>query len=74
MTKMTDERLARLRMHRNNIARYQRLLKTHLTDLERSFIERRLGEEQASLDVLAAGSFAPNLQLPRRDPIAHHAA
>ena len=38
---MIDEQLARLRTHRNNIARYRRLLKTKLTDIERQFIGRR---------------------------------
>lgn len=32
-----------------NIARYERLLKTHLTDLERDFIERRITEEKHAL-------------------------
>ena len=32
---MIDEQLARLRTHRNNIARYRHLLKTKLSDLER---------------------------------------
>ena len=31
---MIDEKLARLRTHRNNIARYRRLLKTKLTNLD----------------------------------------
>ena len=39
---MIGEKLARLRSHRNNIARYRRLLKTKLTNLDRQFIERRL--------------------------------
>ena len=30
---MTDEKLARLRAHANNISRYRRLLKTNLSDL-----------------------------------------
>lgn len=34
---------------RMNIKRYQRLLKTYLTNNEREFIERRLGEEQKAL-------------------------
>ena len=54
------ERFVRLRTHRNNIARYRRLLKTNLTDLERQFIERRLSEEQSEFELLSAGS------LPRR--------
>lgn len=32
-----------------NIGRYQRLLRTHLTDLEREFVERRLAEERQAL-------------------------
>jgi len=39
---MIDQKLARLRTHRNNISRYRRLLKTPLTDFERGFIERRI--------------------------------
>ena len=54
---MLDERFARLRTHRNNVARYRRLLKTHLTDLERQFIERRLSEEQSELELLSSGTF-----------------
>ena len=36
---MMDENIARLRTHRNNVARYRRLLQTKLTDLEREFIQ-----------------------------------
>jgi len=53
---MPDERFNRLRAHRNNIARYQGLLKTDLTDLERQFIERRLSEEQSEFELLQAAS------------------
>jgi hypothetical protein len=35
--------------HGKNIDRYQRLLKTHLTDLKRHYIECRLSEEQAAM-------------------------
>ena len=52
---MLDERFARLRTHRNNIARYRGLLRTSLTDLERQFIERRLSEEQSEFELLSAG-------------------
>ncbi|WP_371419350.1 hypothetical protein [Bradyrhizobium sp. CCBAU 051011] len=48
---MMDEKLARLRTHRNNVARYRRLLQAKLTDLERQFIERRLSEEQSDYRV-----------------------
>jgi hypothetical protein len=37
---------------RNNINRYERLLKTYLTEIERNFIELRLSEEQAALRLL----------------------
>jgi hypothetical protein len=50
---MIDEKLARLRAHRNNINRYRRLLQTQLTMLERNFIEQRLSEEDAALHLLA---------------------
>ena len=52
-----EDKLARLRTHRNNIHRYRRLLKTKLSDLERQFIERRLAEEQAAMDSIAAETF-----------------
>ena len=38
---MFDENLARIRTHRNNIYRYQRLLRTELADLERGGRVRR---------------------------------
>lgn len=37
---------------RANIGKYERLLKTFLTDEERQFVKRRLVEEQASLQQL----------------------
>jgi len=49
---MTDEKLARLRTHRNNIDRYRRLLATQLTELERGYIERRLREERLAIETL----------------------
>jgi hypothetical protein len=58
---MTDEILARIRTHRSNIARYRRILKTELTELERSFIERRMAEEGAALEALAPQSRPPAL-------------
>jgi len=41
--------------HRNNIKRYERLLKTHLTDIERNFIEIRLSEERDALHLVDQG-------------------
>ena len=61
---MIDEQLARLRTHRNNIARYRRLLQTHLTDYEREFIERRMSEEQSHFESLTAKIILDNLYLP----------
>jgi hypothetical protein len=56
-TMMIDENLARLRAHRNNVHHYRRLLATQLTDLERTYIERRLSEEQAAMAALSDGRF-----------------
>jgi hypothetical protein len=61
---MIDENLARLRTHRNNINRYGRLLQTHLTVLERDFIEQRVSEEEAALRRLASNTFPLALTLP----------
>jgi len=54
---MLDAQFARLRTHRNNIARYRRLLNTNLTDLERQFIKKRLSEEQSEFELLSADTF-----------------
>ena len=63
-----DEKLARLRVHRNNIHRYRRLLGTTLTELERDYVERRLAEERSAMDVLAAETFP--LKLPEARPLS----
>jgi hypothetical protein len=42
---MVDAKTAHLDAHRNNIRRYRALLETHLTDVERGYIERQLSEE-----------------------------
>ena len=64
---MLDVNLERLRAHQKNIDRYRRLLETHLSDLERSYIERRLSEEQASVKGLLRETFPDRLSagLPR---------
>jgi hypothetical protein len=64
---MLDLNLERLRAHQKNIDRYRRLLATHLTDLERSYIERRLREERSSAKLLLQGTFPDRLSatLPR---------
>ncbi|AMA61210.1 hypothetical protein BCCGELA001_12015 [Bradyrhizobium sp. CCGE-LA001] len=61
---MLDQDLARIRAHRNNLQRYRRLLRTKLSEIERQFIERRLAEEQAALDALAADVFPAAFVLP----------
>ena len=38
--------------YRNGIIRYQKLLKTHLTDVERNFIKERLSACQAPVEAL----------------------
>lgn len=43
---------ARVRAYRSNIKRYRQLLATELTELERSFIHRRLAEDRLALDAL----------------------
>jgi hypothetical protein len=63
-TTMTDEKLARLRTHLNNITRYQRLLKTKLSKHERQFIERRMSEEQSDFERLSVGTFPIAFTLP----------
>ncbi|MBR1068869.1 hypothetical protein ABIF65_011837 [Bradyrhizobium japonicum] len=58
-----DEKLARLRVHRNNVHRYRRLLSTRLSDLEREFLSKRLSEEQTAIDALSATTFPFSLNL-----------
>jgi hypothetical protein len=66
---MIDENLARLRTHRNNIHRYRRLLGIQLSELERQYLERRLAEENAALEMMSADIFPLSLgtvNAPRR--------
>jgi len=65
-----DEKLARLRAHRNNLRRYRRLLSTRLSDLEREFLSRRLSEEQIAIDELSATTFPISLNLRGSSPAA----
>jgi hypothetical protein len=53
MSMMIDYQLARMQTYRSNIYRYRKLLQTKLSELERDFVERRLAEEQSSLEHLA---------------------
>jgi len=52
------------RAHEANIERYRRILKTHLTETERQFIERRLVEEQQDLrQTTQVGTLEPQISL-----------
>jgi hypothetical protein len=68
---MISRNVERLRAHRNNIRRYRRLLATRLTDLERTYIERRLNEEQASMEALLRKEFPDRLFARLADRSAH---
>lgn len=48
-----EEKLVRMRGHSNNVRRYQRLLKTCLSDIEREYVEGRILAERAALEALA---------------------
>jgi hypothetical protein len=50
-----DENGTRLRSHLQNIDRYQNLLKTHLTEIELQYLERRLLEERTAVAALHFG-------------------
>ena len=47
---MHDMGTAKIRTHRRNIQRYSRLLATELTELERSYLHKRIADEQAELE------------------------
>ena len=71
VTKMLDENLARIRAHRNNISRYRSLLETHLSALERQFIERRITEERSALEAWTSEVFPIALTLPFKGGSQH---
>jgi hypothetical protein len=62
---MIEQEIALIRAHRNNIHRYRQLLRTKLSELERSFIERRLAEEEGALEALVADTFPAAFTLPK---------
>ena len=68
---MIDQQLVRLRAHRSKIQRYRNLLQTSLTELERQFVEKRLTEEQSSLESVAnslPNDFAQQRARPKNGP------
>ncbi len=50
---MLEEKAHSRFVHEANVAKYQRILRTHLTDYERSFVQRRLAQELSLLRQLA---------------------
>ena len=48
---MEERKIAMLRMHEQNIERYQGLLRTKLSDIQTRFIERRLSEERFAIEM-----------------------
>jgi len=46
-------------VHRANIERYRRILQTPLSNEERSFVRRRIGEEQQAMTELDGGRRSP---------------
>src|SRR5512143_2893525 len=58
---MLEVKLEQLRTHQSSIDRYRRLLATHLSDIQRSYIERRLSEEQASVRAVSRATFPERL-------------
>jgi hypothetical protein len=47
-----ERRTVQLRTHQKNIDRYEDMLKTELTDLERQFVQKRLSEERFTIALL----------------------
>ena len=47
-----NEKIARLRTHKQNIDRYEGLLKSGLNEIELRFVEQRLSEERLALAML----------------------
>jgi hypothetical protein len=47
-----SERIARIRVHQNNIDRYQGLLRTNLSEVELQYLEKRLSEERFAIAML----------------------
>jgi hypothetical protein len=45
-------RIVQLRTHQTNIDRYENMLKTELSDVERQFVQRRLSEERFTIALL----------------------
>ena len=73
-----EERTVRLRTHRKNIDRYQRLLRTRLSDDEKHYLEKRLSEERFAVETLQfmscrAGSDVPGAKQRSGSSLAQRA-
>jgi len=51
---MSDERIVRIRAHRQNLERYCRLLASDISDAERVFLHERIAQERLDLERLEA--------------------
>jgi hypothetical protein len=49
---MDERRAALLRIHERNIDKYQRLLKTKLSEAEVEYLQKRLSEERLAVAIL----------------------
>lgn len=49
---MEERKIAKLRVHEQNIEHYRGLLRTRLSEVETHFIERRLAEERFAIEML----------------------
>jgi len=58
---MSDQAALMNWVHRQNIERYLRIMKTELTSVERKFIEQRIAEEQADLRAMEEFTKSPGL-------------
>ena len=68
---MTELAAILVTAHRANVRRYKRLLRTQLTDLERSFVLRRIDEENSALrDLLRKQASAQPQPFPVHVPAA----
>ena len=47
-----ETRTVQLRTHQKNIDRYENMLKTELSDVERQFVQKRLSEERFTIALL----------------------
>jgi hypothetical protein len=45
-------RIVELHTHQTNVDRYENMLKTELSDVERQFVQRRLSEERFTMALL----------------------